>query len=143
MKTKSEYYEGIKCLAQEIVEECLQYGSDLRDMIHETVDSDQWVIYNHYHAKVREFTDNHDAYLGVYGESDLGQLVQEGGIERLEQTIVYFAMEQDIWDAVSEMKDDLEARLEEFESKFDNDDLSNMSELPSEIENIQRLLGGM
>ena len=45
---------------------------------------------------------NPDAYLEIYCDSDLGQIVQKGGLEHLVQTRAYFAMLQDLSDAINE-----------------------------------------
>jgi polyhydroxyalkanoate synthesis regulator phasin len=113
--TQKEYSEGIESMASEVIEECLEYGSDLSDMIHEKVDGDEWIIYTYYHGYVIKFSDNEDAYLDIYSSEDLGELIRTQDLDAVIQARAFFAMDADLRQAVYDNKEELEERLEKLQ----------------------------
>ena len=73
------------------------------DLVHETIDGHQWIIYTAYNNDIVQISDNHAAYLDVYCQEDLGQLVIDSGVDGLTMTRAYFAMSQDLNDAIAEI----------------------------------------
>ena len=112
--TKSKYYNEIKEMAADIWEEALfQAEGDTEeaeqlayDLTHEWVDGHQWVIYYSYHKDVLACTENEDAYKDVYCNEDLGAIVSEGGLDKLNTIVAYFAMNTDVLEALHEIKED-------------------------------------
>ncbi len=115
--TKSEYENEIKELAASIWEEARSqveddgetYGS-MSDYVHgstfEWVDSHQWVIYSAYHRDVIALSKNEDAYRDVYSNADLGQILGEGGLKKVDTIMAFYAMLADVQQAVSEYTED-------------------------------------
>jgi hypothetical protein len=120
--TAQEYQEEINSLAQDLVSELSEeikaendydevlegVRETIQDRIHETVDSHQWVIYYSYNSDVIQHSDNEDAYLDVYDNESLGQIVAEKGVEQLGTIRAYFAMYQDLAEACQEEIEKLE-----------------------------------
>jgi len=105
--TRSQYTQEIKSLATDLVFEAYadwetrdEVEERINDyMIHDTVDSHQWVIYYSYNNDVIQHSDNADAYLDVYDNESLGQIVTEQGVDQLGTIRAYFAMYQDLSEA--------------------------------------------
>lgn len=81
--TQSQYWTEVQELAENCVEEAAEYDRDLGDVLHETIDGHQWVIYYAYNADVIKHTDNEsyaeenfgtEAYAGK-SYSDIGTIV--------------------------------------------------------------------
>ena len=112
--TKSEYENEIKELAAGIWEEALSDAEgDTEEaeqlaygLTHEWVDGHQWIIYYSYHTDVLAFTENEGAYKDVYCNDDLGAIVSEGGLDKLNAIMAYFAMNTDVLQALHEIKED-------------------------------------
>jgi hypothetical protein len=100
--TSTEYREELKSLAADIVAEHEDYA-EAHDLVHETIDGHQWIIYTAYNNDIVQISDNHDAYLDVYNQEDLGQIVMDKGIDGLTLTRAFFAMSQDLNDAIHEI----------------------------------------
>lgn len=88
--TLSEYSKEISELAESIAKEAREEGRDVSDVLHETIDGHQWVIYTAYHFDVLKHSKNDGAYFEEYGELTLKAL-------DLAQ-IVYAAMAADVRD---------------------------------------------
>ena len=58
---RQEYWEEIESLAQQVTKEARDDGRDIYDVLHETIDGHQWVIYYRFHAEVLQHTDNDSA----------------------------------------------------------------------------------
>jgi hypothetical protein len=102
--TPTEYREELATLAADIVAEHADNDmDDMHDTVHETVDGHQWIIYTAYNNDIVQISDNHDAYLDVYGQEGLGQIVMDSGVDGLTLTRAYFAMSQDLNDAIAEI----------------------------------------
>ena len=112
--TNAEYGCEIEELAAGIWEEALTQAEGnteeveqlAYELIHDWVDSHQWVVYTVYHRDVLTFTENEGAYKDVYGNDDLGSIVREGGLDKLNTIMVYFAMQADILEALHEYRED-------------------------------------
>jgi hypothetical protein len=100
--TSTEYRKELKSLAADIVAEHEDYA-EAHDLVHETIDGHQWIIYTTYNNDIVQISDNHDAYLDVYGPEDLGQIVIDNGVDGLTLTRAFFAMSQDLNDAIAKI----------------------------------------
>ena len=88
--TYSEYRQEIKALARSIEEECREYGREAGDVLHETIDGHQWVIYTHHARTVLQMSDNDEAVFdGLWHQewSGWGEAFTRGA---------FFAMYEDV-----------------------------------------------
>jgi len=118
----TEYKTEVTDVAEGIINECLNYTDiDIQDYTHETVDGHMWIIYTSYHQEIVLHSDNEEAYLDIYGNEDLGALVSEGGIEKAVMVQAFYAMYQDVRDAIGEFSyDDFGCTEEEFDAVMEN-----------------------
>jgi hypothetical protein len=65
---RAEYYQGVRSLAQQVIEHIAE-GMDEGDALHQEVDSSYWVIYTHANFQVLMCSDHHNAYSEEYGEA--------------------------------------------------------------------------
>lgn len=67
--TEKEYYDEVKSLARRVLEETRERGDEdeLYDVLHETIDGHQWVIYTCYHYQVLQHSDNDGYTLAEWG----------------------------------------------------------------------------
>jgi hypothetical protein len=84
----SEYLDDCKAIA---IEALAKDEDERSDFIHEEVDGHEWVIYTYNAKLVSVLTENGDAYLDCYGETD----------KVTPEQIAYFAMVADINDFLS------------------------------------------
>ena len=111
--TESQYHQEIKDLASDLYDEALAQNDNDHDqaddaifdyMLTELVDGHQWVIYTYSNDLVARFSDNADAYRDCYDNESIGQIVTDKGLEGMKPIIAYFAMQQDICDALYELE---------------------------------------
>jgi hypothetical protein len=69
--TRAEYWDEIECLAVDVTREARERGKDIGDVLHETIDCHEWVIYTSRNLEVLRFTRNEDAAWddGLVGDS--------------------------------------------------------------------------
>ena len=111
MLSRQEYHKEINEIALDLWNKALEDANDDKDeaqdlvheWIHELVDGHHWVIYNYYHNLILHHSSNDEAYLDVYDDASLGQLVKDKGVDGLHTTMAYFAMSQDIQDSIYEV----------------------------------------
>ena len=94
--TKREYYHEIFDIVNELVSECEGDEDRIQDMIHETVDGHQWIIYTHYNIEVLQHSNNHDAYF-----DNFGPLAADGFSDAMAK-MAFAAMYQDCQEEVSD-----------------------------------------
>ena len=94
--TQQEYWAHVKYLAAEIVAESKEYGRDIGDVMHETIDGDAWVIYTHLARKVIEFSDNDCEYFDNFGP------VEVSDWSSLYTSAAYFALRADVYEAIAD-----------------------------------------
>ena len=111
--TSTEYYREISDLADDLYSEALEQNDNDHDMaieaihdglLHEVVDSHQWVIYTYSNELVEQFSANAEAFKDIYDNESIGAIVADQGLEALKPIIAYFAMYQDLTEAVSEIE---------------------------------------
>ena len=100
--TSKAYWDEIKSAASYIADEYNE-SDDWYDAIHEYVDSHQWIIYTAYHADLVRNTDHPDAYLDMMSNEDIGNVVRDNGLEHAIMIQAFYAMQQDIIDALDDM----------------------------------------
>lgn len=113
--TQADYNTEIEGLASNIAEELIEeHGSReeaedyVYDRIHEIIDGHQWVIYYAYNDEVLRFSGNDDAYLDVYDNEGIGQIVTEHGLDHVGMVRAYFAMSQDVSEGMERAFNDIE-----------------------------------
>ena len=94
--SRSDYWAGVKSIAEDVIAECEEYGQDLYDYTHEVVDGHQWIIYNAYNDDVIKHSGNADAWEDCYTNEDIGRVVTENGMDHARMVQAYFAMRQDV-----------------------------------------------
>ena len=118
---KSEYNEEIRDLATSMVDEAMANNDNdsnaaleaiQEDVLHETIDGHQWVIYYAYNDDVLKYSDNDEAYQDCYDNESLGALVAEKGIDGVKPMMAYFAMYQDVSELLEQAFDDFENNQE-------------------------------
>ncbi len=57
-----EYWTEIAAIAAEVTREARAYERDISDVLHETIDGHQWVIYTAYNFDVAKLSPNSDAW---------------------------------------------------------------------------------
>ena len=111
--TSTEYHNEINDLAYDTYHEALDQNDNDHDLaidaihdhlLHELVDSHQWVIYTYSSELVEQFSANAEAFKDIYDNESIGALVAERGLDGLKPIIAYFAMYQDISEAISELE---------------------------------------
>lgn len=135
--THTQYWNEVKETAEFSLDACLTNGNDIRDFTHEVIDGHQWIIYTFYHDQILRFTDNDEAYQDCYSNKDLGRVVAENGLDHVKMIQAFFAFEQDVngalSDLIQEKREDLEAKLEKAESLKDKLE-SRIEEIESQLE---------
>lgn len=101
MSSRSEYYQDVRDIAEEIRSQQLEEGPggpyDEHSAVHEHVDSSQWVIYTAKAKQVLEFSDNDCAIFDEMGPqewSDWSTAFSQSA---------FFAMSQDVYEALAEL----------------------------------------
>ena len=111
--TSSEYHKEINDLAADLYSEALDQNDNEHEsaidaihdqLLHELVDSHQWVIYTYSSELVERFSDNAEAFKDVYDNESIGALVTDKGLDAVKPIIAYFAMYQDISDRLNELE---------------------------------------
>ena len=87
-----EYWYTVDLIAEYAKAAAEEYGGDVYDNVHESVDRSYWITYSQAQLKVLEYTDNKDAINDVYGDT------LEGSVDTIITQIAYFAMVQDVMD---------------------------------------------
>jgi lysine/ornithine N-monooxygenase len=115
MITNQEYWNEVKATDETVVETAFDnmqydgiesptieqvYDSIFDNVLHETGDSHQWVIYTAYHLPVLQHTDNADYMVGNFGGDCVEQVVKESGVTGLHQAMAYWALYADIADQI-------------------------------------------
>ena len=101
-----EYYNEIADISRDTWREVLEESNGDKDQasdlmqarVLDIIDGHQWVIYTHYHDQVLRYSTNSEAYLDVYDNDALGDLVRDKGVDALNMAMAYFAMQADVLD---------------------------------------------
>jgi len=103
---RAEYYQGVRSIAQDVINRVKEGEEEEDDVIHEEVNGSYWVIYAHANFQVLMCSDHHDAYSEDYGEPpvqgsdinwaalayaamarDVGEQVRVGGTEEARRPV--------------------------------------------------------
>ena len=102
--TQTEYNTEIKSIAENLVQDAMSEGATdkegaeevIQDRLLQTIDGAEWIIYYSYNADVIRFSDNADAYQGVYSNEDVGAMIAEKGLDDFGTVRAFWAMYQDV-----------------------------------------------
>jgi predicted CopG family antitoxin len=87
--SRREYEQEIESMAERIIRESGEYDREMSEIVHEDVDSHQWVIYSSHHADVLAHADEPD---------DWKHLVADGADWRESmQAMAFAALRSDVW----------------------------------------------
>jgi hypothetical protein len=109
--TYNSYWAEVKDLATMLLDEndnCMETISD-NSLDHEAVDGHQWIIYTTYHDQILNFSDNTEAYLDLYGNDDLGQIVSEHGLDHARMIQAFWAFLYDVQNSLHDQFEEREA----------------------------------
>lgn len=124
--TSSQYWIEVEALANSIATEAMQSCDNDRDdaeelindsLLHENIDSHQWIIYNSYNLDVIQYSDNSDYYIDEFGAEDAGESLKSGGLSGLHTAIAFWALYADVQNMISDELDTLEEAVEEEEEE--------------------------
>lgn len=113
--TQHSYNEEVQALAINLLDETMSDNNGDREiamekindsLLHELIDGHEWIIYTYYNSKITEHSSNADAYLDIYGSEDLGKLITEKGLEAVVLARAFYALHQDVQDALSEIEEE-------------------------------------
>lgn len=89
--TEKEYWTEVKAIAREVRREAKERGEEETDVLAETVDSHQWVIYTWAAPYVLIHTRNADAAWDVTGCDPIGK-----SYGQLMAVLAFFALHEDV-----------------------------------------------
>jgi hypothetical protein len=101
--TQSVYWKQVKALAQECIKEAGRSSTadrDLYEIVHEMVDSHEWVIYTRFHHQILQHTDQDVAALF----EDMGGPDLSKGWDNVVTQAAYLALEGDVLEAISRLE---------------------------------------
>ena len=145
MKTY-EYQIEVQSIAETVIDEVMEHGGELSDLVHENVDGHEWIIYTAYHQQIIDNCSYNDAYLDCYGHEDLGRIMTEQGLDAVIQTRAFFALDHDVREAVEELRqseieelmseiESLEERVERAEGRIEKYE-NEMEDMEEEMPNL-------
>lgn len=116
--TKKEYYARIDELASDIIDGAKEQAEDVADkdelmelvldsILHETIDSLDWVIYYAYNLTVLMHSDNSEYYAEEFGGDSLVHSLKDGGLQGLHCAFAYWAMYADTLEALQDKLSEL------------------------------------
>ena len=123
--TQSTYYREITDLAKQCRAEAREYGRDVSEVIHETVDGHSWIIYTRHNLAVLQYSDHEDAAEEMGGLEDV---LRSGGVSGLLTYLACAAMMADVDAAVAEIAEEMEEDERNFDNDLDEDDLVEENE---------------
>ena len=115
--TASEYWEEIEGLAANIAAEAMQEAEGDRDaaediidndLLHETINSHQWIIYYAYNLDVIKHSNNENYAIDTFGGEYLADILKNKGLNDLHTAIAFWAMYADVQDKTNDALDELE-----------------------------------
>lgn len=112
--TLAEYSKEVTELAQTVAKEACDENRDVSDVLHETIDGHQWVIYTAYHFDVLKHSPNDGAYFDEIGELTLTSLDLA--------PIVYAALAADVRAELPDLGDCSECGKTCLQSELDEND---------------------
>jgi len=95
--TVEQYWKDVLAIAKEIFEDC-PIDVEYYDLVHESIDGCEWIIYDYRHETVLTATENYPDPSDVHSISK-----EDASWEELRQTAAFLAMEQDVLDEINSL----------------------------------------
>lgn len=104
--TYGAYWAEVASLAQQIADECREHGQERCDILHETIDGHEWVIY---HGKalcnVLAHTQADDAAFEEAGDDVLHGITSAGEVY---SRLAFYALMRDVGEALADIPEEAE-----------------------------------
>ena len=122
--SNSEYWKEINAIAQSIAEEAMEQSEHDREeaeelindsLLHETIDSHQWVIYCAYNLSVLQNSDNAEYMIDNFGSDQTGEILKQSGLRGLHSALAFWAMHADVQELINDKLDEIEDGLQKSE----------------------------
>jgi hypothetical protein len=96
MDSTQEYYKEVNSIVDAIEYEYNEYpDSELSELVFESVDSSQLIIYTSYHLDILQYSRNEPSeWKHLVGESD--------GYRQVIQAMAYDVLRMDVWEEINE-----------------------------------------
>ena len=111
--TASHYWKEVEATAVRVIERARDEseGGDPMEVIndtilHEEIDSHEWIIYNAYNLDVIQYAENADYYIDNFGVEAAGEELKARGLTGLHTAIAFWAMYADVYSEVIDRLDD-------------------------------------
>ena len=114
MITASQYWKEVEATAARVIaraQDESEDGGDLMEVIndtilHEEIDSHEWIIYNAYNLDVIQYSENVDYHIDNFGVEAAGEELKARGLTGLHTAIAFWAMYADVYSEVIDRLDD-------------------------------------
>lgn len=113
--TEQEYWADVTRIAEDVYEREVA-GDDRHDVIHEEVDSSQWVIYTARAMRVLQYSSNDDAIFEEMGSDAMNGV---NAMSEVYTRAAYYALARDVNDYIDNNEDELR---EKFGPKDEDED---------------------
>ncbi len=116
INTLKDYLNIVDSMAHDLAVEAMQETDNNKDdalellndsLLHETVDGSEYVIYNHYHLPIIQYSNNCDYYIDNFGGDDAAYVIKEKGLDGLHMVVAYWCLYADIQELLEEKLDDI------------------------------------
>ncbi len=89
--TDQEYYEQCRAIVAECTAEAEGDEDRMNELIHEAIDSHQWIIYTFYNLEILRISQNTDAYFDNFGK------LEAADFSSAVQSMAFAAFEADVY----------------------------------------------
>lgn len=120
MITAKEYWEEVNKIAHGVCEDTYdgcdtpeEYEEQLSEMLFETIDGHQWVIYYAYNLPVLQHSENAEYMLDTLGEDSAAAELERGGLSQLHCALAFWALYADVRREIEDISEAIERRYEE------------------------------
>ena len=100
--TEKSYNEEIDAIVIDLIDEIKrdsEFTDDLTgrfyELLHETIDGHEWVIYTYRHLQVLQISENAEYGIDELGPEWAAKMVKDGGLSALHMGLTYWAMYAD------------------------------------------------
>lgn len=129
-----QYNQEVQSLAKAIVQDVLDsldieglqpeqvqdlFDENLYDTTHEAIDSHEYIIYTAYHLPILQYSDNANYMVEELGNEIAGEVFHDKGLDGLHQALAYWAMLADTQEAIHELQDDIEEKIQELAEQLE------------------------
>lgn len=120
LNTQMDYNTEINSIAADLVQRAVsendnreQAEEEINDyMLHEDIDSHQWIIYTAYALPVIQYSPNDDYLIDNFGNEEASFILANSGLDALHTAIAFWAMYADVQEQLNQAFDDYQENLE-------------------------------